>query len=202
MGSSFYAPNKIWYFTILRKLMANKFNLIKKAAAVDRAFKESIQIIAKDAQVTFQRNFGLEGFADDVFQPWKARKKETKKTLGKKILTGTGRLRRSIRYVIGISGYSATVFTDVPYATIHNDGGSIEKEANRKELHFNPNIRGGFVRNTRANRKEIGFRTIQAFIGEHSINMPKRQFIGSNRRLERLSMAKIDAKIRTAYRNA
>lgn len=185
--------------------MAKSFkeiNFKAKAIAVDKAFKEAIQIVAKDAVVTFRKNFTKQGFSDDVFQPWQARKKETRRSLGKRILTDTGRLRRSIRYVSGIGGYSVTVFTDVPYAEIHNEGGRIDKEANRKELRYNPNEARGWIKNTRANRTKIGYRTVQAFIGEHSIHIPKRQFMGRSARLERMSFAKIQAKIQTAFRNA
>ena len=158
--------------------MANSFkeiNFKAKARAVDLAFKEAIQIIAKDAVVTFKHNFDLQGFVDESLQSWKPRKNQIR-SMGasvrgglintKKTLTKTGALKRSIRYLSGIRGYSATVISDLPYSQIHNEG-----------------LRGNAW-------------------GRHNFQMPKRKFMGRSSRLERLSFAKIQAKINTAFRNA
>jgi len=153
--------------------MAKSFkeiNFKAKAEAVDKAFKEGIQIIAKDAVVTFQKNFALEGFKDETLESWKPRKGKINslgaKAIGRKTLTKSGKLRRSIRYTSGLGGYRATVFTDLPYAEIHNEG------------------------------------LIGKAYGKYSFQMPKRKFMGRNRRLERMSLAKLQAKVKTACNNA
>ena len=109
--------------------MANSFkeiNFKAKALAIDVAFKAAIQIIAKDAVVTFKHNFYLQGFVDESLQSWKPRNGKLR-SLGavsrdKKTLTKSGKLKRSIRYVSGINGYSAKVISDLPYSQIHNEG--------------------------------------------------------------------------------
>ena len=187
--------------------MANSFkeiNFKAKALAIDMAFKTAILIIAKDAIVTFKRNFSQEGFTDETFEHWKPRKGKINslgaKALGRKTLTKTGKLRRSIRYVRGINGYSAKIISDLPYSQIHNEGGRINKDFNRKEMAFNAH--GRFTSKSAHSRKQIGYRLKQVTINEHSINMPKRQFMGRSSRLERLSLSKIKAKIKTAFKNA
>ena len=162
----------------------SKFRLKEKAIAVDKAFKEAIQIVAKDAVITFRKNFSKEGFADDVFQPWQARKKETRKSRGKKILTNSGRLRRSIRYASRIGGYSALVFTDVPYAEIHNEGGKLNRKGGTREVFRGDTMKVGSGRFSIKTRKEgtktLKINTIESYRGkrwwQRSDRMPKRQF--------------------------
>lgn len=51
---------------------------------------------------------------------WKRRKKETKKTLGKKTLVSSGRLRKSL--VANARGKMGVVSTSVPYGRFHMEG--------------------------------------------------------------------------------
>lgn len=146
--------------------------------------------------------FRKQGWTDNGFERWKPRKKN--KDAGRAILVKTGKLRRSIkvrtanwtRVVVGSYG--------IDYAQIHNEGGSISKGASSRVLHFKHTDemfktkkgRSGtknFISNTgrisgerAVFSKERGSHFSKlAKIGAHSINMPKRQFIGNSQRLER-----------------
>ena len=96
------------------------------------------KIIANKAVMLFKNNFLTESFFGNKWQEVKRRipqvityrtksgKTKTKVVKGKgtaarrKILTGTGDLGRSISSQV--SDYSVTVFSNLPYASAHNDG--------------------------------------------------------------------------------
>ena len=153
----------------------SKFRLKEKAIAVDKAFKEAIQIVAKDAVVTFRKNFELQGFVDESLETWKPRNNQIRQLASgvssrfpntKKTLTKTGALKRSIRQLTGISQYKYIIESNLPYSAIHNYG-----------------LRG------------------MAW-GRHPFQMPKRKFMGRSARLERMGFNKIQAKVNTAFKNA
>lgn len=176
--------------------------------AVDFAIKDTLAIIARDSVLHFQKSFANEGFTDDSFVKWQKRKNYSRRgkanggvrSVGKyrKILTKTGALRRSIK-ITSFSATSQTISSNLPYSDIHNNGGVINKEFNRKILSFDS--RGKFAKTkTRQQRNEISHQQ-QVTVREHYIRMPKRQFMGNSRSLEKRSKAKFIAKINTALKN-
>ena len=70
----------------------------------------------------FQDNFRREGFLDNSVTRWQRRKRETRRSRGKKILQNTGRLRRSIKRLTTTFGRIAIGTRGVPYAEVHNEG--------------------------------------------------------------------------------
>lgn len=197
--------------------MATKFRLLQKAAAVDKAFKEMVAIAANDAQRQFKKSFYDEGFTDESFEHWKPRKGQIRslgaKSIGRKTLTKTGALKRSIRISLRPGGYSARVFTVLPYAAIHNEGGTINQNiAAGARRHRSGDFDYKTEKSVRYDRKTGGrkstFMRVRGsgvqFFKAHSrtIHMPKRKFLGASRDLERRTMAKMKAKINTAIKNA
>ena len=190
-------------------ILANKFKIPELRAKVDVAIKETLAIIARDTVLHFQKSFANEGFTDETFMPWQKRKNSSRRgrrVAGgvrsvkkfRKILTLSGKLRRSIK-ITEFSSSTQTITSNMPYSKIHNEGGVIEKEFNRKIMSFTSG--GRFAKTkTRANRKDVAYQQ-QVTIGEHSIKMPKRQFMGNSKSLERRSQAKFVAKINTAILN-
>lgn len=82
--------------------------------------------IGKKAVDLFTENFQKEGFQDNGVKPWKEVQRRARKARGaagsRKILTGkTGDLGRSIKYEVNSPG-EVTVFSDVIYADVHNQG--------------------------------------------------------------------------------
>lgn len=95
----------------------------KLALAINRRLPA---IIGKKAVDMFTENFQNEGFQNANLEPWKeVKRRQNPRTKGaaknRKILTGkTGDLGRSIKYDPGEA--SVTIYSDVPYAAVHNEG--------------------------------------------------------------------------------
>jgi len=145
----------------------------------------------------FTKSFSEQGFTDETKESWKPRKRTERSRLGNRaILVKSGRLRRSLRSR-RVGSLSVKILTDIPYAAIHNNGGVIEKDFDRKILSFTSG--GRFAKTkTRKNRKEIAYQQ-QTTINAHSIRMPKRQFIGYSGVLNRKIIKKIDVTIRKMF---
>jgi phage gpG-like protein len=114
------------------------------------------------------RNQGWDG------QPWPARKPGAPRNKGRALLRDTGLLRRSIR-VVKMTPSEVTVGTDVPYARIHNAGGTINA-AQRVPAH----TRKAHARRTRFGKVQVAAHAVGAHTRRISIVMPKRQFLGTS----------------------
>ena len=127
-------------------------------------------------------NAALDNFRNQAFngQPWKARKTKGRRGNGRQnILVQSGALRRSIR-VIRTTATSVTVGSDLPYASVHNDGGEIKRAARTETFVRNRYTKGvkgkmfggmgAFKKGTTAGRG-LTFRA-------YSYRMPQRQFLG------------------------
>ena len=105
-----------------------------------------------------------------------ARKKENNRG---SLMIKSGRLKRSIRK-IKVTANSVTIGTDVPYAQIHNEGGTVNQ-----------------IVQVKAHSRQRKGRTsnVKAFSRKRKIKMPQRQFIGESaillRRLERMVQREI-----------
>ena len=127
-------------------------------------FKQKIlNDIKVELKDEFDRNFERKGFFS---QSWKPRKKETRGSL----MLVTGNLRRSIS--AEVEGDKIIFSSDMPYAAIHNEGGTIQMKARKQVIHFNK--KGKFSKKKKAHYAQKANR------GNHTIDMPKRQFIGNS----------------------
>jgi len=130
-------------------------------------------------------NHTLDNFKNQSFdgQKW-PRRKDKKNT--KPLLVKSGRLRRGSSWrVLSSSPTRVTVGTDVPYARIHNDGGTIQRAARsetfvRNRYRRGPKARmfggmGAFQRGTTPGRGQ----TYKAY----NISMPQRRFLGISKKL-------------------
>jgi phage gpG-like protein len=97
------------------------FAVWKKDAA--KALSSFIDEAAVEGVNFFKGNFDRQSFLNEKLEWWVGRKND--KTPGRKILIGpgSGRLKRSVRKVI--IGMTIKWVSDVPYAKIHNEGGTI-----------------------------------------------------------------------------
>ena len=80
------------------------------------------KVLGNAAVKHFQDNFRREGFLDNSLSKWARRKRETKRSRGKKILQNTGRLRRSVKRLTTRFGRIEIGTRGVDYATVHNEG--------------------------------------------------------------------------------
>lgn len=125
------------------------FDALKRA---DRHLKQNVpKIIGERARRFFELSFKKEGFTDTGFSKWKKRKRENKRSRGKKILSRSGFLKNSIRRTKTTSKQIRISSVGVVYANVHNQG------------------RG---------------------------KMPKRQFMGNSRTLEKGLQKRIEFEIR------
>lgn len=109
--------------------------------------------------------------------PWPKRKRETRRSKGKQILVNTGKLYRSIKVVDGKNFGSL----GIPYARVHNYGGSIEQAARSDNFVHPRNKRGPDKgRFKRGKLKPSGTGAGGRFsFRSRIIGMPQRKFIGS-----------------------
>lgn len=80
---------------------------------------DAMGVLAVNHYTTSFRN---QGFTDESLQAWKPRKRTERSRMGNRaILVKSGRLRRSIRSKrFGV--FSIKIYTDIPYASVHNNG--------------------------------------------------------------------------------
>ena len=100
------------------------------SAEAEAVIKNIRMDIGKMAVDHFTENFQVEGFVNSTTEPWKDVKRRTDPRVRgarstRKILTGdTGNLGRSITYKVGPGENQVTIFSDIPYASAHNEGTS------------------------------------------------------------------------------
>lgn len=161
---------------------------------MNRDTQRIIRNILNDVRVElsdeFDRNFERQGFFNEA---WQRRSSPTRP--GGSILIDTGKLRQSISSRSTDS--SITFFSDLPYASIHNDGGEIKVTARMKRYFWHKYYAatGSFGRKKNGERRGDK-RTIQlsteAEFWKHlalmkegrSIRIPRRRFLGASPEVE------------------
>lgn len=161
--------------------------IAEKLAELAKVYKTLPRKIAVTAVNFSKENFKRQGWLDNGLQRWAPRKKRgSRRTDNRAILVKSGRLRRSIR-ATSVTDEQIIIGTDVPYAQVHNEGGTGEVTQNigahtRKE-------------HTRSGRK-VQATTVRAHTRKRKLNIPKRQFMGPsqalNKRVERLIKKEFD----------
>ena len=153
-----------------------------------------IKRILRDIQVElgdeFDRNFERQAFFSEA---WARRKSPNRP--GGTLLIDTGNLRRSVRS--RTTENSITFFTDLPYASIHNDGGEIVVTAKMKRFFWYKYYeatgsfgqkKNGERRNDKRMRQlstEADFWRFMAFKrAGTTIRIPRRRFLGAGPEVE------------------
>lgn len=161
---------------------------------MNRDTQRIIRAILNDVRVElsdeFDRNFERQGFFNEA---WQRRSSPTRP--GGSILIDTGKLRQSISSRSTDS--SITFFSDLPYASIHNDGGEIKVTARMKRYFWHKYYAatGSFGRKKNGERRgdkrtvqlstEAEFWKHLALMKEgRSIRIPRRRFLGASPEVE------------------
>lgn len=126
--------------------------------------KNILQDLRVELTDEFDRNFERKAFFGDR---WKPRRNEGKGSL----LLVSVTLRRSIQSSVVGNGVRFT--SQVPYATVHNEGGTI-------------------AQNVRAHQRRRHGKTHDVRAHQRRINMPQRQFIGDGPDTRRIIKSVID----------
>lgn len=181
---------------------ASRLNIDQVRKRLDGAQRTIYVLLANQAQNYFVDSFKKQGFAN---QPWKevqrrmpdkaAYKYPKKKGLQRRtspILIGAGykvrggTLRRAVSNMSRTAQYRTNGFrmiVDLPYAAIHNEGGTIKKLARNTTMNFRVNMRTG--RSKFSTEKRANFQQ-DITIGAHAIHMPKRQYVGQTAELTQM----------------
>lgn len=184
---------------------SNKFNLKQAEQKARKALEAAIVDVGNTAKVFFVESFRKQGFDDKSVQKWKKRQASERKGRGSKksaaelgtvrsvkagraILVKTGDLRRSIkRNPANRAALSIKISTDLPYAKVHNDGGTINKAGFAglmyyREVATNLATRKTLKRfaSTKGKKANRATHAMEVNVGAHTIKMPKRQFMGDS----------------------
>jgi len=113
------------------------------------------------------------------------------------LLVKSGRLRRSIRRVTNSTGF-ARVATEVPYAKIHNEGGTIVQTPTPKQrAYFGHLSEKLFASKNNANSWAEGHKYYAMSKAKQlTINIEQRQFMGDSQILNNQIKAKMDVEFR------
>lgn len=121
----------------------------------------------------FDKNFERKTFFDT---PWKPRKFDQKGSL----MLVSGNLRRGLRS--HCSGSSVVFSNDMPYATIHNDGGQITITTKMQRFFW-----AKYYETKTQYWKFLALKKVGS-----KIIMPKRQFVGNHQQISNIIEAQCD----------
>lgn len=123
-------------------------------------------------------NSSLDNFRSESFfgEKWEERKDKKNK---RKLLIKTGTLQRSPRIVSSMIGH-VVVGSDIPYASVHNNGGTINRTARSETF-----VRNRFKNGTKKGLFKRGTTAGQGMTFKaYSYSMPVRKFLGSHPKIK------------------
>ncbi|MEY4904607.1 MAG: hypothetical protein RLZZ292_2422 [Bacteroidota bacterium] len=161
------------------------------------SFRHKVPTIIGTEAVKFAKsNFVAQGFQNQTVSRWDKRAKETDKNKKqtRAILVKTGRLKQSIR-ITRTTSDSVTIGSEVPYAQIHNEGGTITATANIRQHRRRVSSRDRY----QARQGKTGKRSSRvhfdksasgiSFVSAHTRNintkLPQRKYIGPSATLNK-----------------
>ena len=166
---------------------------LRKLKALGKLYEKFPNMAAIEAVNFSKERFVQKNWVDRSRVAWKKRERKDRGSL----MTKSGRLKRSIRK-LSYTRNSVTIGTDVPYAQIHNDGGTINKTVRVKSHTRKVTKRARSERTGRVLKKRVsnGTTTVKAHTRKMNTTYPQRQFLGESallmRRIERLTQREID----------
>ncbi len=173
------------------------FNLKK---VLDKYNKLKVNLpkqIANEGQKFYLKNFNEQQWNG---VPWAQRR--NKKNL-RKLLVRTEQLRRAVsnsRREISFNRIRFEVFVQSKkgfnYGVVHNEGGTVEKEARKGVINFRiyKNGKSRFAKLKNANFQQ------DAIFKEHKIVIPRRKFLGFNKTLDSIIRKKIDDEVAKCFK--
>jgi len=156
--------------------MARNNNFLTRLSKLQKLHQKFPQMAAILAVNFSKERFIQKNWVDRSASRWEPRKKESKGSL----MAKSGRLKRSVRK-LKVTRNSVTIGTDVSYAQIHNEGGTINKTVN---VRSHSRTRKGREENVRAHTRKM------------NLKIPKRQFLGESAILQRRIERMLDKQIK------
>jgi phage gpG-like protein len=135
-------------------------DLAASIRSIEDILKKLPDWAGREAVNFYKDSFTRQAYIDNKVSKWAKRAgKQPKKS--RAILVQSGALRRSLRYKV--SGNRIVVFTDVPYAQVHNEGQQVTGTQSV----------GSFARKGKSGKKH----TVKAHSRTRNFKMPQRQFM-------------------------
>jgi len=176
----------------------------RRMDAVSKAYDRMPNEIAAIAVKFSKDRFRDQAWLDNTRQPWKQRASSRPgKRRSQTLLVDKGRLKRSIRK-ISASPSRVVIGTDVPYAQIHNEGGTIKSVVTVREHDIKPYRRKAYTRH-RAGRSEsikaqnIRGHSVKTHQRKMNTKIPARPFIGQSEALERQLLNHVQTSFEEAF---
>lgn len=169
-------------------------------SASSRLLQQIVEAAAHEVEEFINDNFEDESFDGNK---WQERKRKEKSR--RRLLVKTRRLQRSIR--VKLSGQSIQVVSDVPYAQIHNEGGTINHPGGTPYIVTGRKSRARGRRSSLRNfgenqavflKKDGSYPEGVKFTKPHKIDIPKRQYIGNSEELESRIKSRIEEELKEA----
>lgn len=147
----------------------------------------------------FQNNFRVGGFVDDTTEPWQPAKRQGDPSLGAEgkygpLLSKQNHLMSSVNYRTGNA--EVTIYNDVPYADIHNSGGTTHPRVTRKMRRY---AWAMFFRNGGKNGGEAADRWKALALTRKetlTVRIPQRRFLAESKQLNRKMAELIEKEIK------
>lgn len=175
--------------------MAKNINHFSKdLKAVHKDLKKLLQTaprkVARMAQRHFEESFELQKYNEEGATAWEKRKYDNETSEGRNVLIGkqTAVLSKSIR-VLSVSKDKIVIGTSLPYAKIHNEGGTISQnvEITDKMRKF---FWAKYYKTKSSKYKAFALTKKTRF--ERQINIPQRQFLPINNKANKKLFLKIN----------
>jgi phage gpG-like protein len=168
--------------------------------ALQQTYKNIPAEVATIAVNFSKDRFRDQAWTDETKEPWKSRKRPRRGKTGKvssnqTLLVKTGRLKRSVRKISATED-KIIIGTDVPYAQIHNEGGTITGTATVKSHTVKEH-----TRMRKGRREKVKSHTVKAHSRKMNVKIPKRQFIGNSYTLQRRISLHITARFTRALKS-
>lgn len=180
--------------------MAKNFNILAKH---EQHFKKVLMyapgMLGNVAVNFFLDRFRYQNWLGHTAEPWRQRRRNTRRNRGRALLIQSGRLRRSIR-ITKVTGLTVTIGTDVPYAKAHNTGfkGSVAVKAFSRNKYSKQKVGSGKYTKTGKERMKTVSRvsgSVQVKAHNRKMNIPRRQFMGRSPVLDKMLQRKLLAEL-------
>ena len=163
-------------------------DLQRNERELQHAFERTIPLKVSVAMEEFAKdNFRRAGFEDNGLTPWRTTMRQSLGTgedaLRTPLLSRERNLMNSVQH--RYTPYKATVFNDLEYADIHNQGGRIQVTERMRKFFW-----AKFYETKSTMYKILALKPVGSFI-----TIPKRQFIGSSATLNATIEGIIEAEV-------
>lgn len=136
---------------------------------------EMARTIGVEGEKDAQNNFRTESFAG---QAWAKRKYDLRRSVGKKVLSDTTLLKKSVQYQINALNTKVIIGVDlglVPYAQLHNEGGEIAITDSMRKFFWAKHME---LKKRKGADADADFWRNMALTKQTTLTIPQRQYIG------------------------